>query len=164
MILPARGLLLDAGILQGLAKEHPPHQPLTTWVTNRQRQGLRLVTLKDVMAECITVPVDVLTRLGIVVEPARTPPDPHNLLQAFSSGVRAVRFNDELKRADRAVVAHAIAGQYDVVTTDWRMRERSFREFLARMERLPDERLPNWRIPQFHLADRGIVFRTGFAA
>jgi len=156
-MVPARGLILDAGILQGLEKENPPHTPLANWLNLKRRQGVRLVTIREVTAECIDVRVSTLEQFGVVVEPSKTPPDPQGLLQAFSAGMRAVSFNEELPRADRSLIAHAIAGHYDVVTTDWRMRQRSYKEFLARLDRLHDAKLPPWRLPQFHLMDRGII-------
>ena len=154
---PARGLVLDAGILQGAAKERPPHTSLTNWLKGRHVAGVRLVTIREVTAECINVPVALLEELHIWVEPSRTPPDPNGLLQAFSGGRRSVSFNDDLVRADRAVVAHAIAGQYDIVTTDWRMRQRSYKELLTRFDRMDDHKLPLWRLPRFLLEDRGTV-------
>jgi hypothetical protein len=157
-MIPARGLILDAGILQGVEKEKPPQTPLASWLNERKRQGVRLVTIREVTAECIDVRVTTLERLGVLVEPSKSPPDPQGLLQAFSGGTRAVSFNEELPRADRFLIAHAIAGQYDVVTTDWRMRQRSYKEFLTRLDRLHDKKLPPWRLPQFHLADRGVVY------
>jgi hypothetical protein len=156
-MVPARGLILDAGILQGLEKEKPPHTPLANWLNEKRRQGVRLVTIREVTAECIDVRSSILERLGVLIEASKSPPDPQGLLQAFSGGTRAVSFNEELPRADRSLIAHAIAGQYDVVTTDWRMRQRSYKQFLARLDRLHDRKLPLWRLPQFHLADRGFM-------
>jgi hypothetical protein len=63
---------------------------------------------------------------------------------------------DALARADRAVVGHAIVNRYDIVTTDGAMKERSFREFLRRLGRLPDQRLPAWYIPEIIVVRRGI--------
>jgi hypothetical protein len=153
----ARGLILDAGILQNAAKEHAPHTPIAVWLKNQHQKGVRLVTIREVLRECINVPVALVESLHIVVEPSGNPPDPHGLLQAFSSGTRRVSFNESLPRADRAVVAHAIACHYDIVSTDWRMRQRSYRELLTRLDRMPDSRLPNWRLPNFHLEDRGTI-------
>ena len=151
-----RGLILDAGILQGLNREKAPNTPLADWLGAEQRKGLRLLTIKEVIAECIDVPVTLLTKLNVSVEQSKTPPDPQGLLHAFSQGSRSVSFHEDLPRADRAVVAHAIAGQYDIVTTDQRMKQRSFKEFLKRLERTSDQKLPPWRIPQIHVAQRGL--------
>jgi len=149
-----RGLVLDAGVLQGLAKEQRPNTPLT----DRLRlEAIRLVTIREVVAECIDVPVSVLHRLSVLVEPTRVPPGPTTLLDAFSSGPRTVPWMvGALARADRAVVGHAIAGHYDIVTTDGAMKDRSFREFLRRLGRLPDQRLPAWYIPEIIVVRRGI--------
>jgi hypothetical protein len=38
-MIPARGLILDAGILQGVEKENPPHTPLASWLNERKRQS-----------------------------------------------------------------------------------------------------------------------------
>ena len=78
------------------------------------------------------MPVTLLTKVNVSVEPSKTPPDPQGLLQAFSQGSRNVPFHAELPRADRALVAHAIARQYDIVTTDQRMKRNSFKEFVKR--------------------------------
>jgi hypothetical protein len=148
------GLILDAGVLQGLAKEQPPNTPLTDRL---RTEATRLVTIREVTAECIDVPVTILQRLNILVEPTRIPPGPLALLDAFSSGPRTVPWSvDALPRADRAVVGHAIAGRYDIVTTDGAMKDRSFREFLRRLERLPDAKLPAWYIPEIVVLRRGL--------
>jgi hypothetical protein len=159
-MIPARGVIVDAGILQGVAKERPPHTPLATWLNERKRQRVRLATIREVTAECIDVRVATLEKLGVQIEPSKSPPDPQGLLQAFSGGTRAVSFNEELPRADRFLIADAIACHYDVVTTDWRMRQHSYKEFLTRLDRLHDTKLPPWRLPQFHLADRGSVYSS----
>jgi CheY-like chemotaxis protein len=116
-----------------------------------------LVTIKEVMAECISVPVALLESLHILVEPSRSPHDPQGLLHSFSAGRRSVWFNDDLPRADRAVVAHAISEHYDIVTTDWAMKDGAFREFLKRLQRMPDRQLPIWRLPYIYVAARGLT-------
>jgi hypothetical protein len=149
------GLIVDSGVLHGLAKEHAPHAPLADHL---KREGTRLVTIREVMAECIDVPMAVLQHLNILVEPTRTPSGSQTLLDAFSSGPRTVPWSvDPLPRADRAVVGHAIAARYDIVTTDGAMKDRSFREFLRRLERLPDTRLPAWYIPKIVILRRPLV-------
>ena len=149
------GLIIDAGVLQGLAKEHAPHTP---FADHLRREGTRLVTIREVAAECIDVPVAVLQRLNILIEPTRTPPGSQTLLDAFSSGPRKVPWSDDpLPRADRAIVGHAIAARYDIVTTDGAMKDRSFREFLRRLERLPDARLPAWYLPKIVILRRPLL-------
>jgi hypothetical protein len=149
------GIILDAGVLQGLAKEHPPHTPLTA----RLRQAAtRLVTIREVTAECIDVPFMVLQTLNILLEPTRTPPGSPRLLEAFAAGARRVPWSLEaLPRADRAVVGHAIAGRYDIMTTDGAMKDRSFREFLRRLAQLPDAQLPGWFLPEIIVVRRGLL-------
>ena len=133
--MSSAGLVLDAGILMGLAKERPPNTPLTDWLKAEQSRAVPLVTIRDVTAECITVPVALLVQMHILVEPSLAPPDPQGLLQAFSAGKRDLSWVEDLPRADRAVVAHAIARRFDIVTTDAAMKEKSFKEFLKRLER-----------------------------
>jgi hypothetical protein len=149
------GIILDAGVLQGLAKERPPNTPLTDRL---RKEATRLVTIREVTAECIDVPSMVLQKLNILIEPTRTPLTSTGLLDAFSSGARTVPWSiDALPRADRAVVGHAIAGRYDIMTTDGAMKDRSFREFLRRLERLPDAKLPLWFIPEIIVVRRGLM-------
>lgn len=150
------GLVLDAGILQGLAKEKAPNTPLTDWLKAEHARGIPLVTIREVTAECITVPVAVLTQMHIRVEPSAVPPDPRGLLQAFSAGRRDLPWVEDLPRADRAVVAHAIARRFDIVTTDSAMKQKSFKEFLRRLEQTPDAALPAWRLPHILIARRGV--------
>ena len=114
--------------------------------------------IREVTAECINVPFTVLQRLNVQVEPTRMPVGPTSLLDAFSSGPRTVPWSvDALSRADRALIGHAIAGHYDVVTTDAAMKDRSLREFLRRLEKLPDAKLPAWYIPQIMIVRRGMA-------
>src|SRR6267142_1251974 len=116
------GYILDAGVLQGVTKEREPNTPLTDRL--RREKFNRLVTIKEVTDECIDVPWVVLRDLRIWVERTRTPPGPANILDAFSSSPRDVWWRDQLPRADRAVIGHAIAGCFDVMTTDRRMKPR----------------------------------------
>jgi len=148
------GFILDAGVLQGIAKERRPNTPL---IDRLRREPGRFVTIKEVTAECIDVHYTVLQNLNIFVEPTRTPMGQRGLLDAFSSGPRDVSWSlDQLSRADRAVVGHAIAGHFDIFTTDGAMKARSFREFLRRLERLPDAHLPSWYIPEIFVVRRGL--------
>lgn len=150
------GLILDSGVLQGLAKERPP----VTLIADRlrQEQSRRLVTIREVTAECIDVHFEVLSRLNVLIEPTRSPSGMLGLLDAFSSGPRVVPWSlDLLPRADRAVVGHAIACSYDIVTTDAKMRDKSFREFLKRLDGLPEAKIPRWRIPEIIVVRRGLV-------
>ena len=62
----------------------------------------------------------------------------------------------EKMHQEHGIVAHAIAGEYDIVTTDWRMR--SYKEFLTRLDRTADNKLPLWPLPRFFLDDRGTVY------
>jgi hypothetical protein len=149
------GIILDAGVLQGLAKERPP---ITSLSDRLRKEATRLVTISEVIAECIDVPLMVLQKLHILIEPTRIPPASSGLLDAFSAGARSVRWSiAALPRADRAVVGHAIAGRYDIMTTDGTMKDRSFREFLRRLERLPDARLPLWSIPEIIVVRRELM-------
>jgi hypothetical protein len=154
--MSSTGLVLDAGILQGLAKERPPNTPLTDWLKAEHARGVRLVTIREVTAECITVPVAVLQQMHILVEPSASPADPQGLLQALPAGKRDLSWVEDLPRADRAVVAHAIARRCDIVTTDMAMKEKSFKEFLKRLERTQDANLPPWRLPYILIAKRGV--------
>lgn len=54
-MFPSRGLILDAGILQGIENERNPYTPSTNWLSDKKRSGVRVVTIREVMAECITV-------------------------------------------------------------------------------------------------------------
>ena len=154
--MSTKGLVLDAGILQGIAREAPPHTPLTDWLRDQQRRGVRLVTIREVLSECINLPVATVVELQILVEPSVSPPDPQGLLKAFTAGTHSIIWHDDLAQADRAVVAHAIARHYDIVTTDLAMKRRSFKEFLTRLDRTSDARLPLWRLPQIHIAKRSL--------
>jgi len=148
------GLILDAGVLQGIAKERSPNTPLTDRL---RREPGKLVTIREVIAECIDVSYTVLQDLNILVEPTRAPTGPRGLLDAFSSGARDVPWSiDQISRADRAVVSHAIAGRLDILTTDGAMKDRSFREFLRRLGRLRDDQLPPWYIPEIIVVRRGL--------
>ena|SRR5712691_4169533 len=153
----ATGYVLDAGVLQGIAKEKPPNTPLRDWLQGEHAKGARLVTLREVIAECIDVPALVLDQLHIFIEPTTKPPGSPELLDAFSDHPRSVQWrSDPLKRADRTVVAHAIAKRYEVLTTDQAMKDRSFKEFLQRLSRLPDSKLPAWHVPQIIIVKRGL--------
>ena len=68
-----------------------------------------------------------VTKLDVSVEPSKTPPETHRLLQTFSPGSRCVSFNEDPPRADRAVVAC----HYDIVTTDQWIKRRPFRKFVS---------------------------------
>jgi hypothetical protein len=94
--------------------------------------------------------------MHVLVEPSLGPPDPQGLLQAFSAGKRDLSWVEDLPRADRAVVAHAIARRFAIVTTDAAMKETSFKEFLKRLERTQDAKLPPWRLPSSLIAKRGV--------
>jgi hypothetical protein len=134
----SREYLLDAGVLQGIAQERSPNTPLA----DRLRQvNARLVTLRAVIAECMHVRDQHLNDLGVLVEPTRTPYGGEVLLDAFSAGPKDVWWRTDLERADRAVVGHAIASRYDILTTDRRMQERSYRECFRRLARLPERQL-----------------------
>lgn len=155
MTIRRRGIILDSGVLQGLAKEPPAHSTLAETL---RREATRLVTIQEVMAECIDVPFEVLQRLTVFVEPTKAPPFSGQLLDAFSSGARTVWWSpDPLKRADRAVVGHAIACHYDIATTDRALRVRSFSEFLRRLDHLPDAKLPPWYLPEIIVVRRGLL-------
>jgi len=39
----------------------------------------------------------------------------------------------------------------DILTTDNSMKERSYREFLRRLDRMPDMKLPSWRLPEIEV-------------
>ena len=46
------GLILDAGILQGLNKEKAPNTPLADWLRAEQRNGLQLFTIRRSASMC----------------------------------------------------------------------------------------------------------------
>lgn len=151
------GFVLDSGVLQGINRETAPNTPLADWLRQQHEGDRRLVTIREVMAECIDVPAALLDGLGILVEPTAQPSGSPELLDAFSSHPRSVWWRtDHLARADRAVVGHAIARRYDVVTTDAAMKERSFREFLRRLDQRADDRLPAWYLPEIIVVQRGL--------
>jgi hypothetical protein len=150
----ALGHTPDAGVLQQLSKERPPNNPLRDLL---KKLGGRQVTIREVTAECISVSYLVLQELKIYIEPTKTPTGYDKLLDAFSSGARDVFWSSEqLKRADRAVIGHAIANRLDVLTTDGAMKARSLREFLRRMDHMPDAKLPSWYIPEITVVRCGM--------
>jgi hypothetical protein len=152
-----KGYVLDAGVLQGINKEKPPNTPLRKWLAEEHAKGARLASIREVMAECIDVPAHVLDELGVRIEPTMRPAGSSELLDAFSDHPRSVGWRtDPLRRADRMVFAHAIARRYDIVTTDQAMKDKSFREFLTRLGRLPDSKLPAWHIPEIIILKRGL--------
>jgi len=143
------GYVLDSGVLIRLAKDSS--NAVRDSLEKLQHTGVRLVTIKEVCQECRTVPVKVLSDLHILVEPTQTPAGDLKqirMLDAFQAG-------PGLTRADRAVVGHAIAERLDIMTTDWNMKQRSFKEFLKRLDRLPDSRLPLWYIPTIEVLEGG---------
>lgn len=149
----SRDYLLDAGVLQGIALGKSPNTPLSDRL---RRANARLVTIREVMAECMNVSYRQLDDLGVLVEPTRKPYGGEELLDAFSAGPRDVWWRTDLERADRAVVGHAIASRYDILTTDRRMKERSYQEFFRRLTRLPDSKLPGWHLPEIIVVQRGL--------
>ena len=58
------GFILDAGVLQGIAKERRPNTPL---IDRLRREPGRFVTIKEVTAECIDVHYTVLQNLNILL-------------------------------------------------------------------------------------------------
>jgi len=142
----AVGYILDAGVLQGLAKERAPNTPLGDRLHSERQAGRRLVTIREVMAECLDVPYSLLDALGILVEPTASLAECSELLDRFG------------QKADKHVVAHAIARRLDILTTDGAMKTRSYREMLRDLERMPDDRLPGWFLsfPYIEIVGRGL--------
>ncbi len=56
------GYLVDAGVLQGLAKEKSPNTPLHDQL---RREFTKLFTIREVIDECINVPYAILDNLKI---------------------------------------------------------------------------------------------------
>jgi hypothetical protein len=65
-----------------------------------------------------------------------------SLLDSFQGGAN---------RADKALFAHAVARQMDVLTTDGGMKKRSLKELFIRLQRLQDSQLPSWYIPEIEV-------------
>ena len=140
------GYVLDSGILISIAKY--PHSSLRDRLDDLHRRGVRLVTINDVFIECRNVPLTSVQQLHVLVERTARPPgtpDQLRLLDSFQAGTV------QLTRADRSIVAHAIARNMDILTTDASMKERSYREFLKRLDRMPDARLPHWHLPNIEV-------------
>lgn len=140
------GYVLDSGVLISIAKY--PHGALSEKLDNLHRQGVGLVTLNDIFAECRTVPLTTVQQLHVLVERTERPqgtPEQLSLLESFQAGA------GQLTRADRTLVGHAIARRMDILTTDASMKERSYREFLLRLTRIPDIRLPHWYLPSIEV-------------
>jgi len=134
--------IVDSGVFISLTREHRPG------LREYLKSLGKLITIKEVCAECRNVPVQLLSDLGVIVEPTQTPGgdyDQLTLLDSFQAGV------GDITRADRALIGHAIARGLDVLTTDSRMRYNSYREFLRRLDRLSDTRLPLWYIPHIEV-------------
>jgi len=141
------GLLLDAGVLIGVAKESGENRPLYHSLKNEARN---LVTIEEVCRECHDVPVKVLEELRISIEPSQKPigfeKHGHLITNQFQAG---------RGRADAAVICHAIARHLDILTVDWRMRD-AYKHLLRRLDKLPDDSLPFWFIPQIEIVRRGM--------
>jgi hypothetical protein len=141
----ANGFVVDSGVLIGLAKH--PYIGLRDQLEQMRRRGVRLVTIKEVFTECKTVPLTLVQQLGLLVERSEQPAGTREqlrTLEAFQGG-------EGPSRADRSVFAHAIARSMDILTTDNSMKERSYREFLRRLDRMPDMKLPAWRLPEIEV-------------
>jgi CheY-like chemotaxis protein len=140
--------IVDSGVLQGLNKELGPGDG-TIHIALKAHPGL-LFTIQEVIDECNFAPSTVLERFGIQKEVARRANGFEGYLNAFSSGLRELKFRPGLwPRADRAVFEHAAVNQYDIITTDGNMHERGFREFIRRIKDLPDDKLPPFYLPEF---------------
>jgi hypothetical protein len=140
------GYILDSGILISIAKH--PQSSLREQLDVLQQRGVRLVTINDVFAECRDVPLTTVQELNVLVERTERPqgsPEQLRLLDSFQAGT------GDLTRADRSLVGHAIARHMDILTTDASMKERSFREFLSRLNRVPDAKLPHWYLPNIEV-------------
>ncbi len=148
-----RGYIIDTGALISVNKENVSFTPLRNQLL---RKYTPLVTIREVTAECLDVPWKLLKDLNIQIEPTLKPSGPQSLLDAFSGGLREIR-GALLTRADRAVVGHAIATRLDILTTDRHMKQSSYREFLKRLDRLPDNKLPLWYIPEIIIVQRGYL-------
>ena len=139
------GYILDSGVLIGLSKH--PHIGLRDELQQMKRKGIRLVTIKEVFAECRTVPLSLVQELGVLVERTEKvagTAEQLKALEAFQSG-------GGLSRADRAIIEHAIARRMDILTTDGSMKRRSYREFLKRLDRMSDAKLPSWHLPEIQI-------------
>ena len=140
------GYVLDSGILISIAKH--PQSALREKLDDLHRRGVRLVTINDVFAECRNVPLATVQQLNVLVERTARPqgtPDQLKLLESFQGGA------GQLTRADRTLVGHAIARNMDILTTDASMKERSYREFLQRLDRMSDAKLPHWHLPHIEV-------------
>src|SRR5579864_4479016 len=81
------GYVLDSGVLISLAKY--PYTGLREKIEELHRRAARLVTIKEVFAECVTVPLSVVQQFHMLVEPTQRPhgsAEQFRLLDSFQAG------------------------------------------------------------------------------
>jgi hypothetical protein len=139
------GYVLDSGVLISIAKYR--HSSLREKLEELHRRAVRLVTIREVFAECLTVHYTIVHEMHVMVERTERPhgtPDQLRLLDSFQGG-------GAVTRADRSIVGHAIARSMNILTTDASLKEHSYAEFLKRLERMKDARLPPWHLPNIEV-------------